>query len=249
LSPLAALTIGLALPPTSRRLGQIHNFVTMTSKPDLKLYTWGTPNGLKTSIAFEELKAIKAIGDYQVIPIEIGKNVQKEEWYLKINPNGRIPALVDGSRNNFAVFESAAILLYLGEHYDKHEVFHFASSSDEQSEMLQWIFFAHGGTGPMMGQVGHFRGAPTKIEYAIKRYVDETKRLFSVYETRLKDRSYLAGKGDGKYSFADIVSWPWVKNAHRFEIDLETEYPALNAWVQRIAVRPAVKEGLQIPRK
>jgi len=248
LSPIFALGIGLAIPQTQRRLGQLANTMT-SSQPKLTLYTWGTPNGQKLSIAFEELKAIGAIGQYEVVPIDISKNMQKEDWYLKINPNGRIPAMVDHSRGDFPVFESGAMCLYLAEHYDKDATFHFGSSSDEQSEMYQWMFFQMSGLGPMFGQAGHFRSQSNKIEYAIKRYVDETKRLLNVYEGRLKNRSYLAGKGDGKYSYADIITWTWAKNASRLEIDLEKEYPALNAWIKRIAERPAVKEGIQIPKK
>ncbi|CAG8656308.1 15445_t:CDS:2 [Acaulospora colombiana] len=128
---------------------------TMSSSTEnekgLLLYTWSTPNGRKVSIFLEELKAAYGT-NYSVEKIDINTNIQKEDWFIAINPNGRIPALVDNSRNGFKVFESAAILLYLASHYDKDRKFSFEPGSDDESEMLQWIFFTHGGIGPMQGQ-------------------------------------------------------------------------------------------------
>jgi len=215
------------------------------------------PNGVKASIALEELKQSKQIGEYEVVAINTHDKAepQKQPEYLKINPNGRIPALVDRSRNNFQIFESAAILLYLSEHYDKQNLFHFGDQPDRESEMLQWIFFQHGGLGPMMGQAFHFKMSSLpkeQTEYGAKRYLDETRRLASVYETRLASeggRDYLVGDAKGKYSWADVVSYGWVKYLPVFGIDMTAEYPHLEKWLARVGERPAVKLGLEIPAK
>ncbi|KDQ62576.1 hypothetical protein JAAARDRAFT_122192 [Jaapia argillacea MUCL 33604] len=218
------------------------------SKP-LVLYTARTPNGFKPSILLEELKAAYGV-DYDFKKIDIGKNVQKEPWFIKLNPNGRIPTLVDHSRNDFSVFESAAILFYLEQHYDKEKKFIFdpATHPDDYSELLQWIFFAHGGVGPMQGQSNHFnRYAPEDIPYAKKRYIDETKRLYGVLEIRLKEREYLAGPGKGIYTIADINVFPWVR-IHSFAgIESLDEWPGVKSWVERIEARPTVQEGLNVP--
>ncbi|KDQ10246.1 hypothetical protein BOTBODRAFT_178280 [Botryobasidium botryosum FD-172 SS1] len=219
----------------------------MSESKGLHLYTAGTPNGHKVSIYLEELKAAYGI-DYTFQSISFQKLEQKEPWFLEINPNGRIPALVDHNRGGFKVFESAAILLYLAEHYDKERKFTFDPVSDDYSEALQWIFFAHGGVGPMQGQAGHFiHFAPEKIPYGIKRYQDETKRLYSVLDTRLAGREWLAGPGKGKYSIADINVWPWVKSYTLIGLETLDEFPNLSAWVERIKARPSVQEGLDVP--
>ncbi|KAH9929123.1 glutathione S-transferase C-terminal-like protein [Epithele typhae] len=228
-----------------------HQYSTATSPSStpLQLYTAGTPNGRKTHIFLEELKAQYGL-TYDVHPISLGKNEQKEPWYLKLNPNGRIPTLVDPNRGGFAVFESAAILLYLEQHYDTTTKFAFdpATRADDWSEMLQWIFFAHGGLGPMQGQAGHFlNAAPEDIPYAKKRYVDETRRLFGVLQLRLAGRDWLAGPARGTYSLADMNAFPWV-NGHAFTgVETLDEFPDVKAWTERMKERPAVKSGLQIP--
>ncbi|KAJ3510301.1 hypothetical protein NLJ89_g4760 [Agrocybe chaxingu] len=173
--------------------------------------------------------------DYDVEKINFAQNTQKEPWFIKLNPNGRIPTIIDRSRNNFAVFETAAINLYLAQHYDKGYVFWFdpTKEPDNYSEMLQWIFFAHGGVGPMQGQANHFnKFAPEDIPYAKKRYTEETKRLFGVLEIRLKDRDYLAGSGRGKYSLADIKAFPWpgshaAKRGLLLKSDCKLERPTI----------------------
>ncbi|CAA7259697.1 unnamed protein product [Cyclocybe aegerita] len=222
--------------------------MSSSTKPIL-LYTFPTPNGVQVSTYLEELKAINPSVDYDFEKIDIGQNTQKELWFIKLNPNGRIPTIIDRSRNNFAVFETAAINLYLAQHYDKDHVFWFdpAKEPDNYSEMLQWIFFAHGGVGPMQGQANHFnKFAPEDIPYAKKRYTEETKRLFSVLEIRLKDRDYLAGSGRGKYNLADIKAFPWVR-IHSFSgIESLDEWPNVKAWVARCEARPASQVGLQI---
>ncbi|KZT64956.1 glutathione S-transferase [Daedalea quercina L-15889] len=219
-----------------------------TSKP-LLLYTAGTPNGRKVSILLEELKVQYGI-DYDVEKIELSKGVQKEPWFIKLNPNGRIPVLVDRKRDNFTVFETAAILLYLEQHYDPQRKFSFdpATSPNDYSEMLQWMFFTHGGIGPMQGQAGHFiRHVSEDIPYAKKRYFDETKRLYGVLNIRLNGRDWLAGPGRGKYSIADMNAFPWV-NVHTFVgIESMDEWPHVKAWLERQNERPTVKAGLTVP--
>ncbi|TFK75978.1 glutathione S-transferase-like protein [Pluteus cervinus] len=224
----------------------------MSEKP-IVLYTTPTPNGLQASVALEEIKAAYDNKlDYDVVRIDIGKNTQKEPWFIQINPNGRIPAIQDRSRNNFAVFETAAISLYLAQHYDKEYKLWFnpVTEPDDYSEMLQWIFFAHGGVGPMQGQANHFnRYAPEDIPYGKKRYLEETKRLYNVLEIRLAERDWLAGPGRGKFSLADIKTAPWV-NIHAFAgIDSLDAWPAVKAWLARFNERPAVKKGLQVGKE
>jgi len=226
----------------------------MSPKP-FTLWTAATPNGYKASIYLEELKA--AYGpekvDYEAKSLSFAKNEQKEEWFIKINPNGRIPALTDHLRNDFNVFESAAILLYLAQHYDTKHEFSFdpVKEANDYSEALQWIFFAHGGVGPMQGQANHFfRYAPEKIPYGINRYITETKRLYGVLEIRLSEnggREYLAGPGKGKYSIADINVFGWVRAWKWCGIESLDFCPHVEAWLGRVAARPAVEIGVTVP--
>lgn len=220
--------------------------------PTLTLYTAGTPNGHKASLILEELKAAypNAGLEYDVKALSFAKDEQKEPWFLKINPNGRIPAIVhhrpDGT--DFSVFESAAIILYLVQRFDPEHKFSFPAQSDEESEALQWIFFAHGGVGPMQGQANHFfRYAPEKIPYGINRYINETKRLYSVLETRLENRDWLVGPGRGTYSIADINVWPWVKGYKWSGIENLDAFPNLAKWIDRIAERPTTKLAINVP--
>ncbi|KAF9055168.1 glutathione S-transferase [Hymenopellis radicata] len=214
------------------------------SKPFM-LYSAGTANGHKVTVFLEELKALYPSLDYDFQKIDISKNTQKEPWFIALNPNGRIPVLVDRLRGDFPVFETAAILLYLQQHYDKDNNFGFAPKSNEDSEVLQWMFFAHGGVGPMQGQLFHFKKfAPEDIPYAKKRYLDETKRLYGVLEIRLKNREWLVGN---KISLADINVWPWVR-VHGFGgIESLDEWPAVKAWVNRMAERPGAQKGIAVP--
>ncbi|EIM81720.1 glutathione S-transferase-like protein [Stereum hirsutum FP-91666 SS1] len=219
----------------------------------LKLFSATTPNGRKVHVYLEELKAAYGNIDYDVEKINISTNVQKEPWFIKMNPNGRIPTLIDLSRgprdglDGFPVFESAAILLYLAQTKDVEKKFWFDPSDVENySELLQWIFFAHGGVGPMQGQANHFiKFAPEDVPYGKKRYLEETKRLYGVLEIRLKDRDWLVGPGRGKYSLADINVYPWVA-AYPFILDSVDEWPALKAWLARNAARPAVEAGFKV---
>jgi glutathione S-transferase len=225
------------------------------AKPALTLYTAATPNGIKISVALEELKAAYPNApityDYKVLNFSISE--QKEPWFLKINPNGRIPAIVhhkpDGT--DFNVFESGAILLYLAKHFDPEHSISFPDDTPEDSETQQWLFFVIGGIGPMQGQANHFvRYAPEKIQYGIDRYTTEVKRLYSVIDDRLKagdGRDYLVGPGRGKFSIADINAWAWSRGWSYSGIDSIDKFPHFKAWLERIKERPAVQLGADIP--
>ncbi|KAG6814272.1 hypothetical protein H0H92_015387 [Tricholoma furcatifolium] len=180
----------------------------------------------------------------------LSENMQKEPWYLRLNPNGRIPVLVDRNRKDFTVFETAAILLYLEQFYDPEHKFGFdpVRNPNGYSEMVQWMAWAHGGLGPMQGQAWHFRNAaPEQIPYAQKLYTDETERLYGVLELRLSDRDYLAGEGKGKYSIADINAHPWVMGHKWAGVETLDRWPGLKRWLETIADRPAIKAGYTVP--
>ena len=199
----------------------------------IELYTAATPNGWKISIMLEEIGL-----DYKVFPINLANKEQKTEQFLSMNPNGKIPVIRD-TQTNQVVFESGAILIYLAE--KSGQLF----PSDNKYEILQWLMFQVGGIGPMMGQANVFvRYFPEKIPAVIDRYQNEVKRLFKVMDKHLSTREYLAGK----YSIADIANWSWVHIAYWAKIELQ-EFPYLNAWVERIAQRPAVIKGINIPEK
>ncbi|KAI0085543.1 glutathione S-transferase [Irpex rosettiformis] len=221
------------------------------SDKEVVLYTLGTPNGLVVSIFLEELKAAYGGPDYDAIKLsirdaDIGKvhNQVKSPWFLEINPNGRIPAI---THNGQRVFETSAILIYLAQVFDKERKFsqdptkNISAWAEEQS----WIFFAHGGLGPMQGQANHFNlYAPEKIPYAINRYLNETKRLYSVLESHFAKHQWLAGE---QYGIADIKTFGWVRFHDYTGVDI-TPYPHLQAWLKRIEERPAVKAGLEVPK-
>lgn len=208
----------------------------------IDLYTSATPNGWKASILLEELGV-----PFAVHPISLSKGEQKAPGYLKLNPNGRIPTIVDrevdteagdGTRG-FAVFESGAILLYLAEKYGRF----IPADTLGRSRVVQWLMFQMGGVGPMQGQANvFFRYAPEKIPYAIERYQTETKRLYTVLDQRLKDHEYLAGD----YSIADIAHWSWV-SLHAWAGVAIDDLPHLQRWLETIRQRPAVQRGIAIP--
>src|SRR3954467_7613052 len=184
----------------------------------IELFTAATPNGWKISIALEELGL-----PYTVRPISLGKLEQKEEWFLKINPNGRVPAIIDHDNGDFAVFESGAILLYLAEKTGRL----LPSEPKARSRAIQWLMFQMGGVGPMMGQANvFFRYAPEKIPYAIERYQRETRRLFEVLDRRLGEAEFLAGE----YSIADIASFSWVRGHAWVGASVEG-LPELQRWL------------------
>lgn len=200
----------------------------------IDLYTSPTPNGWKASVALEECGL-----EYNVIPVDLREGDQKKDSYLTMNPNGRIPTIVDRENDNFAVFESGAILIYLSEKTGKL----MPADVKGRSEVIQWLMFQMGGVGPMMGQANVFyRYMEEKIQPAIDRYQNEVKRLLGVLNTRLSDREYLTDD----YSIADIANWCWAKT-HRWsgvEID---EMPHLKRWIDTIAERQAVQRGIDIP--
>jgi len=200
----------------------------------IDLYTAGTPNGKKISIALEEMDL-----DYHVIKMDLGRKDQKQDWYLRLNPNGRIPTIVDRDNDDFVVFESGAILIYLAEKTG------LLMPQDEKGRSLtiQWLMFQMGNLGPMQGQAHVFyRYAPEKIEYAINRYQRETRRLFEVLDRRLGESEYLAGE----YSIADIATWPWVSGYEWGGLSIDG-LDNLKRWLESVAARPAVIRGSAVP--
>ncbi|MDY6484574.1 MULTISPECIES: glutathione S-transferase family protein [Acinetobacter] len=202
----------------------------------IDLYYWGTPNGLKISIALEEMGL-----DYQVTPINILEDDQFQPDFLRISPNNKIPAIVDQDgphHQAISVFESGAILQYLGR---KTGLFY---PQDEQArvEVEQWLMWQIGGFGPMLGQNHHFnKFASEEVPYAVERFMKETKRLYSVLEKQLIGQQFVAGE----YSIADIAIYPWIRRCEWQKINLE-DYPNVKAYMQRIEARPAVQRALAI---
>ena len=204
----------------------------------IDLYTWGTTNGRKVSVALEELGL-----QYQVFPINITKNEQFAADFLRISPNNKIPAIVDHQPpwggGPYALFESGAILVYLADKTGKL----IPPGPKGRYDCLQWLMFQMGGLGPMLGQAHHFRRfAPEQLPYAIKRYTDETARLFGVMNKRLGEADYLAGD----YSIADIASYPWIAR-HEWQGQKLEDFPHLKRWYDANAARPAVKRGFEVP--
>lgn len=218
----------------------------------LHLITMSTPNGQAVQIFLEELKDAYGL-EWTTTLINIMSNEQKKEWFLRLDPNGRIPVLVDNTQSPpFTVHETSAELFYLLKFADKQDKFGFTNDL-ERNQALQWTFFWHGSGAPYQGQVNHFtRAAPEKIPYAINRFKNETLRVFGVLEIHLsgkytgEPKEYLAGNGKGKYSVADIKTWPWVKNWEKSGFTKEdiSEFPHLLKWIDRIAERPAVQRGI-----
>ncbi|WP_412546639.1 glutathione S-transferase family protein [Maricaulis sp. MIT060901] len=209
------------------------------TQPDLHLFTASTMNGWKPVIFLEEAGL-----DYKLTAIDFARKEQKAPDYLKINPNGRIPALIDRSNDDFAVFESGAILWYLAEKYGQF----LAQDPKERSETLQWLMFQMAGVGPMMGQAMFFQriAAPNGHEepYSIQRYVDESHRLLEVLDNRLEGREFLVGD---TYSIADIATYPWARAWPWAQVDIDG-LDHLKAWLKRIDNRPAVQKALTIPK-
>jgi len=203
----------------------------------IDLYTWTTPNGRKVSIMLEELAL-----PYRVYPVNIGKGEQFAPEYVKINPNGKIPSIVDPEGPDskpIAMMESGAILIYLARKTGKL----FPQADRAKYEVLQWLMFQMGGVGPIFGQVHHFlRAAKEQVPYAIERYTRETRRLYGVLNERLKDREFLA---DG-YSVADIATYPWVARHEWHKTDLN-DFAHVKRWFDAISARPAVQRGMNVP--
>ncbi len=202
----------------------------------IELYTAPTPNGHKVSIALEELGL-----PYKVHAIDLMKGDQKKPEYLKVNPNGRIPTIVDTENDNFAVFESGAILIYLAEKTGKL----LPKDPKGRSLALQWLMFQMGGVGPMMGQANvFFRYFPEKIQPAIDRYQNECRRLFEVLDRRLGQSEWLADE----YSIADIATWPWVRT-YKWSGAKIDGLSNLKRWLDAMYARPACVKGIEVPVK
>lgn len=205
----------------------------------IELYYWPTPNGHKITIMLEELGV-----PYEVKYINIGKGEQFAPDFLKIAPNNRMPAIIDPDGPGgepISVFESGAILQYLGRKYGKF----YPSDERRRVDVEQWLFWQMGGLGPMAGQAHHFRQyAPEKIEYGINRYTNEVNRLYGVMNRQLADRDYLAGD----YSIADMASIGWVRSYENQGQDLN-DFPNLKRWFEAVLARPAVQRGIEVGRQ
>ena len=202
----------------------------------IELLTAATPNGLKASIILEEVGL-----PYEVRRIDLRALEQKQDGFLKLNPNGRIPVIVDHDADDFVVFESGAILVYLAEKTGKL----LPADAKGRSIALQWLMFQMGGVGPMMGQANvFFRYAPEKIPYAIERYQRESRRLIEVLDRRLGEAEYLAGE----YSIADIATWPWVRTHEWSGVSIDG-LDNVARWLSAVAARPAVQRGKDVPQR
>ena len=202
----------------------------------ITLYTAATPNGHKASVTLEELGL-----PYQVRALSLMKGEQKQPDFLAINPNGRIPAIVDHDEGDFAVFESGAIMLWLAEKTGQL----LPADRLGRSRVVQWLMFQMGGVGPMMGQANVFyRYMPEKIQPAIDRYQNESKRLLTVLDGQLARHEYLAGD----YSIADIANFCWVRTHNWSGVDI-SDLPHLRRWMDTLYQRPAVQRGLKVPEE
>ncbi|RDD61203.1 glutathione binding-like protein [Ferruginivarius sediminum] len=206
----------------------------------IDLYTWGTPNGRKVSIMLEELGLA-----YDVHLIDITKDEQFAPEFLKISPNNKIPAIVDPDGPDgrpFPLFETGAILIYLAEKTGRF----MPTDAAGRYRCLEWLMWQMGNFGPMLGQAHHFRRfAKENVPYAIERYTNETKRLYRVLDGRLGKVAYMAGED---YSIADMATFPWAARHEWQGIDL-TDYPNVKRWYDTIAARPAVKAGMDVPKR
>jgi GSH-dependent disulfide-bond oxidoreductase len=207
----------------------------------IDLYYWTTPNGHKVSLFLEEAGL-----PYEVHPINIGQGDQFKPDFLKIAPNNRIPAIVDHNPGDggapISLFESGAILLYLAEKTGQF----IAQDLRGRQETLQWLFWQMGGLGPMAGQNHHFsQFAPEKIPYAIKRYIDETARLYGVLDRRLADRAFVAGED---YSIADMAIYPWIVS-HKWQSQRLEDFPHVQRWFNSIKERPATVRAYELVQK
>lgn len=200
-------------------------------------YTWKTSNGKKATIMLEECGL-----DYNLHPIDISKDDQFTPEFIALNPNSKIPAIVDQDGPGgqpYTLFESGAILMYLAEKTGKFMPTDMAA----RYEVIQWVMFQMGGIGPIFGQVHHFkRAAKEQVPYAINRYYNECRRLYGVLDTRLKGREYLAGD----LSIADFCTLPWVFRHTWQEVDL-ADFPNVNRWFDGLMARPGVARGMELP--
>jgi GST-like protein len=203
----------------------------------IELHTWTTPNGRKVSVMLEECGL-----PYSVHKVNIGQGEQFKPEFLSISPNNRIPGIVDPDGPDgkpLKLFESGAILVYLSGKTGKF----LPSSTRGKYIALQWLMFQMGGVGPMFGQAHHFlRAAPEQVPYGIKRYTDETRRLYGVLDKRLSEAAFLADE----YSIADIATFPWIARHEWHKVDL-AEFPNVKRWYDTINRRPAVVRGMAVP--
>lgn len=202
----------------------------------IDLYTTGTPNGHKASVTLEELEM-----PYEVHAINLSAGDQKTPEFLAMNPNGRIPVIVDREEDNFVVFETGAIMVYLAEKAGRL----LPTDIKQRSVVMQWLMFQMGGIGPMMGQANvFFRYFPEKIQPAIDRYQHECRRLFEVLDTRLAESEWLADE----YSIADIANWCWVRT-YKWSGVSRDGLDHLDRWLTQMKERPACQKGIQVPEK
>ncbi|BAC92313.1 glutathione S-transferase family protein [Gloeobacter violaceus] len=200
----------------------------------IDLYTFTTPNGRKVSVMLEEVGL-----PYTVHVVDISSGDQHREEYLAINPNGKIPAIIDHD-TGLTIFESGAILIYLAEKTGKL----LPSEPAARYAALQWLMWQMGGVGPMFGQLNHFkRFADEHVPYAIDRYFRESIRLYRVLNRQLSRNLYVAGR---EYTIADVAIFPWVQ-IHAFQGIILEDFPAVEVWFERLKARPAVQRGMQVP--
>jgi GST-like protein len=204
----------------------------------IQLYSWGTPNGKKASIMLEEVGL-----PYEVHAVNIGQGDQFKPQYLAINPNNKIPAIVDTDGPGgkpFTLFESGAILMYLAEKSGKL----WPADMRQRYTVIQWLMFQMGGVGPMFGQANYFYRQEEKVPFAIERFKKEALRLYNVLNKELGQREYLGGE----YSIADIATYPWVWRHEMHQVSLE-DFPNVKRWYDAISARSAVRRGMEIPKK
>jgi GSH-dependent disulfide-bond oxidoreductase len=202
----------------------------------IQLYSWKTPNGRKVSVMLEEIAL-----PYEVHAVDLGKGQQFTPEYLAINPNNKIPSIIDTDGPGgkpLTLFESGAILMYLAEKTGKF----WPQDMRKRYEVIQWLMFQMGGVGPMFGQANYFFRLEEKVPYAIDRFHKEALRLYRVLEQELSKKEFLAGE----YSIADIATYPWVGRHDIHQVKLE-DFPSVKRWFDTISARPAVQKGMEIP--
>ena len=202
----------------------------------IKLYSWKTPNGRKVSVMLEEIAL-----PYEVHAVDLSKRQQFTPEYLAINPNNKIPSIIDTDGPGgkpLTLFESGAILMYLAEKTGKF----WPQDMRKRYEVIQWLMFQMGGVGPMFGQANYFFRLEEKVPYAIDRFHKEALRLYRVLEQELSKKEFLAGE----YSIADIATYPWVGRHDIHQVNLE-DFPNVKRWFDTISARPAVQKGMEIP--
>ena len=202
----------------------------------IQLYSWKTPNGRKVSVMLEEIAL-----PYEVHAVDLSKRQQFTSEYLAINPNNKIPSIIDTDGPGgkpLTLFESGAILMYLAEKTGKF----WPQDMRKRYEVIQWLMFQMGGVGPMFGQANYFFRLEEKVPYAIDRFHKEALRLYRVLEQELSKKEFLAGE----YSIADIATYPWVGRHDIHQVKLE-DFPSVKRWFDKISARPAVQKGMEIP--